>query len=426
MLDKLSRLETPIRLVIVGMGAMGRGILHQSFITPGLECVGIADKNPDLCTQSALAVNRMPVKVNVFRDFEGLSLDKNCLAVCSDGELLARHPAADVFIESSSAISEGGRFSETALNHGKHLVLMNAEVDLTFGPYLLKLARSNGVVYTSCDGDQHGVIKRLIDEVRLWGFELVMAGNIKGYLDRYANPTSIIEEADKRGLDYVQASGYTDGTKLSIEMALVANALGMQTLKPGMYGPRLGEVNDVLNDFELDKLWRPGDQPFVDYVLGAQPGGGIFVIGYCDDAYQQTMLKYYKLGSGPYYLFYRPYHLCHVEAMRCIAEAYFEGTSLLEPTYGLKTDVYCYAKRNLYPGEVLDGPGGYTCYGKIENVAENKNGIPICLSEGTIVSKSVNKDQALTMADLNVDLTRPDFMMYQKSLDTKGPNSEHC
>ena len=135
-----------------------------------------------------------------------------------------------------------GEFAIYALAERKHLVLMNAEIDLIYGPYLLELAQRRGVTYTSCDGDQHGVIKRLVDDLRLWGFQLVMAGNIKGFLDRYSNPKKIVPEADKRNLDYKMATAFTDGTKLNIEMALVANALGLRVHKPGMHGPDAGNV----------------------------------------------------------------------------------------------------------------------------------------------------------------------------------------
>ena len=277
----------------------------------------------------------------------------------------------DVFIEASSSIIAGAQFCLTALEHHKHLVMMNAEIDLIFGPYLAQQAHWQEVVYTSCDGDQHGVIKRLVDDLQLWGFNLVMAGNMKGFLDRYSNPTKIIPEADKRNLDYKMATAYTDGTKLCVEMALTANALGLHAERPGMAGPRVRHVKEVFEHFDFATLYAQNGG-VVDYVLGAQPDGGVFAIGYCDHPYQQSMLKYYKMGSGPFYLFYRPYHLCHVEAMECVVEAALDHVSLLEPVYGLRTNVYAYAKKPLPAGEALDGIGGYCCYGLIENAIRQR------------------------------------------------------
>ena len=132
----------------------------------------------------------------------------------------------------------------------------------------MRCAHERGVTYTSCDGDQHGVIKRLIDSLRHWGFELILGGNIKGFLDRYSNPTKIVPEAAKRNLDPRMCTAYTDGTKLNIEMALLANALGMRADKPGMHGPRAGDVNEVLDLFDFDRF-RSQSVPVVDYVLGA-------------------------------------------------------------------------------------------------------------------------------------------------------------
>ncbi len=312
-------------------------------------------------------------------------------------------------------------YAARALEFQKHLVLMNAEIDLIFGPYLLDLATKKGVVYTSCDGDQHIVIKRLIDDIRLWGFELVMAGNIKGFLDRYANPETIASEADKRHLDYRMCASYTDGTKLNIEMALIANAANLSTLTPGMKGPRANSVDEVFHYFDFHALWKNG-QPWVDYLLGAEPNGGVFVVGYCDNEYQKTMLRYYKMGNGPFYLFYRPYHLCHVEAITSIAKAFLDKRSFLQPTFGFRTNVYSYANRTLHKGEELDGIGGYTSYGLIENQARNDSnpGLPICLADKVRLKRDVAKDEKILLNDVGYDSTSFEFDLYSKALGCSG------
>ena len=286
------------------------------------------------------------------------SIRQGLLAVCEHGTLLAECGLIDVLIESSNAIAEGGRFAVEALENQTHVVMMNAEADLIFGPYLMHLAQKNKVVYTSCDGDQPGVIRRLIGDLQLWGFELVMAGNIKGFLDRYSNPTTIIPEADKRFLDYRMCASYTDGTKLCIEMALVANAFGMEVAVPGMSGPRAKHILEIPQLFDLDGFHQAGKK-VVDYVIGTEPKGGVFVVGYCDNEYQQTTLNWFpaQLGAGPFYVFRRPYHLIHIESMQCVAEAVLDGDALLQPSAGFRTNVYCYAKRDLREGETLDGLG---------------------------------------------------------------------
>ena len=310
-----------------------------------------------------------------------------------------------------------------ALENGIHVIMMNAEADLIFGPYLLRLAESNGVVYSTSDGDQPGVLQRLLRNVTLWGFEPVMAGNIKGFLDRYANPTSIIPEADKRFLDYKMCTAYTDGTKLCVEMALVANALDMETDVPGMHGFRAKNAVEALDLYDFDRLSR-NHKVTVDYLLGAEPRGGVFVVVRCENAYQQMMMNYFpsQQGTGPFYVFTRPYHLCHVEAMQSVLEAYLDHEALPQPTYGFRTNVYAYAKRDLHKGEELDGIGGYTCYGLIENCADNQEdaGLPICLSEGVVINKDVAKDEKIRLQDVTYDSSREDFRLFAVAAGGRG------
>jgi predicted homoserine dehydrogenase-like protein len=418
MLDRLRRLDRPIRFTIVGAGAMGKGLLYQSLITPGLTCVGIADVDVDRAVAAAHALGCNSRVVTHLTDLHR-AIQDGVLAVCDDGELLARCELSEAFVEASNSIIPAARMSIAALECRKHLILMNSEIDLAFGPYFLALARAQGVAYTSCDGDQHGVIKRLIDDLRLWGFDLVMAGNIKGYLDRYSDPVKIVPEADKRNLGYKMATAYTDGTKLSIEMALIANACGLSTLVPGMCGPRATSVHQVFDLFDFQSI-RAGRQPVVDYILGAQPDGGVFAIGHCDNPYQRTMLAYYKMGKGPFYLFYRPYHLCHVEAMEGIAAACLDGRSILQPNHGLRTNVIAYAKKPLRQGERLDGVGGFTCYGMIENIdpAAHDPGLPIGLAEDVLLLRDIETDSRLCMNDVQVDHDRLDFVLHSKSVAT--------
>lgn len=400
LLETLRSRKNDIRVVIIGLGAMGKGLYYQCKITPGIRCVGIADINLGKCVDAAAMVGdsfRLAQTVDHVHD----AIRHECIAVCEDGELLAACELADVVIEASNSIAAGATFVLTALNHKKHVVLMNAEIDLLFGPYFMKVARENGVICTSIDGDQYGVLKRVIDDFQLWGFDLVMAGNIKGFLDRYSNPTKIIPEADKRNLDYKMCTSYTDGTKLNIEMAIIANAFGMKTLVPGMMGPRASHVSEVPRIFDLETLWE-GRKPFVDYILGAEPGGGIFAVGYHKHPYQQSMMEYYKMGKGPFYLFYRPYHLCHVEAIASVAEPFLYEKALLQPRKGFQADVYAYAKADLKAGDTLDGLGGYTCYGMIENCVEpnGQNRLPILLADNVVLRKDIPKDGKINFEDV--------------------------
>lgn len=290
------------------------------------------------------------------------------------------------------------------------MVLMNAEVDLAMGPLLHRDAALHGQILTSDAGDQHGVLMRMIDEIRMWGFGIVMAGNIKGFLDRYATADSIREEARKRNLNPVQCAAYTDGTKLNIEMALIGNGVGLTPWVPGMEGPPAKHVREVFSLFDFSRYGQTG---VVDYLLGAEPDGGVFVIGRCDDPLQASYLKYYKRGRGPFYLFYRPYHLCHLETPYAIASAVLDHQPILWPRYGRLNDVYAHAKRNVSAGERIPvGIGGDAFYGLVEKSSEAgpRGHVPIALLESedgqmARMKRSVRKDQALDHDDIELPAT---------------------
>ena len=409
LLQRLNSRKHAINVVIIGIGAMGKGLVYQCKITPGIKCIGVADLNIARCMDAVeMAGDSYRIVSNETEMND--AVHHRYVAIIDDGDILARCEKADVVIEASNSIGPGAQFVITALKNKKHVILMNAEIDLLCGRYFADVAEENGVICTSIDGDQYGVLKHLIDDFELWGFQLVMAGNIKGYLDRYANPTKIIAEADKRKLDYKMCTSYTDGTKLNIEMAIIANAFDMRTLKPGMTGPRADHVTDVFNLFDFEKNWSD-KTPFVDYIVGAQPGGGVFAVGHHDHPYQRAMMEYYKMGKGPFYLFYRPYHLCHVEAIASIVEPVMDRKSLLQPTFGFATDVYAYAKKDLLKGDVLDGLGGYTCYGLAENCKPNevKKRLPILLADNVTLKRNIRKDETIDFDDIEYDASEFQF-----------------
>lgn len=412
----LESLKEPIRVAIIGIGSMGKGLAYQCRLTQGIRCVALADIRLERAIACAESFG-YDYRVVHSLDEMHAAIGRSQLAVCEDGDLLAKCGMADVLIESSGSIAPAGRFAVTALEHRKHLVMMNAEADLIFGPFLMQVAAEHGVVYTATDGDQPGVITRMINDMEFWGFQLVMAGNIKGFLDRYSDPTKIVPEADKRNFDHRMATLYTDGTKVCIEMALLANGLGLRTTVPGMHGPRAGHVREVFELFDFPAIRRSG-VPVVDYLLGAEPNGGVFTVGYCDNDYQRSMLSVLKMGDGPFYLYYRFNHLCHVEAMSTVAEAYLRHRSLLQPAHGFRTNVHAYAKRPLRRGERLDGMGGYTCYGLIENVDPDdpRPGLPVCLADDVTLRRDMARDERIRLEDVEVDRHRADFALFAKAV----------
>lgn len=420
---RLQTLQKPIDCVVVGIGSIGKGLAYQCQRTPGFALVAISDIRLEKAVACAEWLGREYRVVENAAELES-TIEGGALAVCQDGVLASGAEQVDVLIEASNAVLGGAHHVEAAIGAGSHVVMMNFETELMYGPYLLNKAQKAGVVYTCADGDQPTVIKTLVDEISFWGFEPVMLGNMKGFHDQYTNPTKIAPEADKRNLDHKMCASYTDGSKLGVEMGAVANAFGGRVIQPGMVGPRMDSVHDIFDHFDFASFWQPGDAPVVDYVLGAKPVGGVFVIGYSGEDFQRFTLDWYPpdMGPGPFYLFYRPYHLGHIEALRCVAEAVLDGTARLAPWGGMSTNVVAYAKTDLKPGDELDGMGGYKTYGYVENLNEADAlggvGMPQLICDGIRIKRAIPKDQRITMDDCEIAGDDPRFELYQRTLDT--------
>ena len=328
---------------------MGKGIAHQISITPGMSLEWIADLDPR-CAQEVATLT-------------------NAKSHGTDTHQLLSDSPVDVFVESTNTIWSAYQYCVSALEHGAHVVLMNAEVDLVLGPLLCQLAAKKNLIVTSDAGDQHGVLSSMIQEIQLWGFEIIQAGNIKGFLNRYATSADLIHEAAKRNLSAIQCCAYTNGTKLNIEMAALANAFKLVPTQTGMTGPAIPHVDQALEAFDLDAI--PEGAGTVDYILGSEPGGGVYVIGKCENLIQQPYLEYYKIGKGPYYLFKRDYHLCHLETTSAIARIILYREPTLQPWAGRIADVYAFAKTEISPSTTIPhGIGGDHFYGLIATTEE--------------------------------------------------------
>jgi predicted homoserine dehydrogenase-like protein len=319
-----------------------------------------------------------------------------------------------VLVEATNSIVAAYDYCQAAIERKAHCVLMNAEVDAILGYLLRDAAARQGVVVTSDAGDQHGVLSRMMEEIEMWGFEITQAGNMKGFLERHRDLEGTVEVAKKLGLSPVQCLAYTDGSKLNIEMSVIANEYGLIPTVPGMEGPRADKVEDVVNLFDFDSY---GGKGRVDYVLGAkQHGGGVYVVGRCDDGFQQGYLNYYKVtNKHPYYLFLRPYHLCHLETPRAVALAALYGKAVCTMKMGRVTDCFAYAKRDLKPGDRVEHAiGSDEVYGLIMEAkpADAANLVPqgVLDVEGSperpVIRRAVPKDQPLSWDDVELPASR--------------------
>ena len=196
-------------------------------------------------------------------------------------------------------------------------------------------------------------------------------------------------------------TSFADGTKISMEMAVVANATGHRVGRRGMYGPRCAHVKDALGLFPMEQLLDGG---LVDYILGAEPSPGVFVLGYNEHPIPRRYMTYHKMGDGPLYAFYTPYHLCNFEVPITAARAALFHDATIAPLGAPVCDVMTYAKRDLRAGEVLDGIGGFTSYGVLENRAEFEAGnyLPMGLAEGCQLVRDITRDEPVTFADVEV------------------------
>ncbi|MCB1097547.1 MAG: homoserine dehydrogenase [Verrucomicrobiae bacterium] len=411
MLKHLRALESDrrrLKVGVIGCGAMGRGVALQVAQTPGMELAFIADLADEAISRTLTAAQTHGIPVNDVKNLPTLA-EGQCLTTNDAAALLEADNALglDVLVECTNSIAPAARYCLAAIARKAHVVLMNAEVDLALGQLLAHEAALNDVIVTSDAGDQHGVLARMIEEIEMWGFRIVQAGNIKGFLDRYQTAGGLAEEAAKRNLSPIQCCAYTDGTKLNIEMAVIANALDLSPFVVGMEGPACKDVREVMSLFDFDAY---GDEGRVDYILGAEPGGGVYVVGHCDNPHQIPYLEYYKLGQPPYYLFYRPYHLCHLETPWAIAEACLFKRALLAPPASKKNDVYAFAKTDLPAGtRIGHAIGGDHLYGMIETTASASARGAVTMSEleseggeSPVLLRDVKKDQPLVAGDIQI------------------------
>jgi len=324
-------------------------------------------------------------------------------AYTRDPEVATRCAAVDVVIESTGAIEYGARVALDAITHGRHLVMLNAELDATAGPILNAIAQEHGVVYTGCEGDQPGVQMNLLRFVEGIGCRPLLVGNIKGMLDRYRTPATQAAFAEQWRSTPEMVTNFADGTKVNMEQAVVANATGMTVGQRGMWMPEFsGHVDDGTGLFDFEEIERLGG--VVDSVVGASPGPGVFVYATHDDPDQRWYLEYLKMGPGPIYCFYVPYHLCHFEVPTSAARAVLFADATVAPLGGPVVEVVAVAKRDLTAGEVLDGIGGYCTYGLAEraDVTAGERLLPMGVAEGCRVLRAMDRDTPLTYDDVEI------------------------
>ena len=399
----------PVKVAMIGAGAIGRGVASQIVnCTPGMDLAVVANRTPENAVRALKGSG-----VEQWKRVSNLTELNECVAkgitaITEDPFLACEADGVDIIVEVLSEVEIAAKVALHAFACGKDYLTMNAEMDGTFGLELRLRADAAGVVYSVSDGDQPGVEMNLWRYVKGLGLEPLVCGNIKGLQDCRRNPTTQEGFAKKWNQGVKMVTSFADGTKISFEQACVANATGMCVSQRGMLGGDFhGHIDELCHSgrYDLDELRSLGG--VVDYVVGASPPAGVFVLAAHNDDFHRFNLKLYKMGEGPLYSFYAHTHLCYfdvpVSAARVVL---FKDTVIAAREH--KVDVVTVAKTDLKAGTVLDGIGGYHSYGTCENapVAVAGRMLPMGLSEGCRLLRDIPCDGVIGYDDVEVPAGR--------------------
>jgi predicted homoserine dehydrogenase-like protein len=416
--------DEPIQCGILGAGEMTLGLVNQiERHVPGMRVAAIYNRTilkAERCYRTAGHETIVQVE-NAEQADSAIVERKPCIVTSAD--CLWKAKKIDVIVEMTGTTHKAFEWILEAMKFGKKVVSFNAELDATMGPYLQKMARQHNTRYTLGDGDQPGVTMNLWRQVKMMGFTPLVCGNVKGFLNNHRTPDDQRVFAEQYGLSLNMVTSFTDGTKVALEQASIANATGMQVSKRGMITIRHdGHIDELTGSYDIEELKARGG--IVEMVVGAKPGPGVFVFASSDDPVSQRFLEYGKLGSGPLYSFYVPYHLLFFELPFSIARLvdYDDGT--LDSLDEFMVEVIAMAKRDLKAGETLDGLGGYMHYGLCENTptVRDERLLPAGLTEGKILLRDVPKDSPITWNDVKAD-TRPVDAAYHSLYFPKSTNN---
>ena len=340
---------TPIRVAMVGAGFMGQGLANQIVNSvPGMRLVAVSNRNPNRAAEALRYAGADPVQVDDLASLED-ALRAHRPAYTGDPFLLCRSEQVDVVCEVTGDVEYATPVVLEAFRHGKDVMLMNAEIDATIGPILQVYAEQHGVILSACDGDEPGVQMNLYRWVKGLGLEPRVLGNVKGLQDPYRNPTTQQGFAEQWGQSASMVTSFADGSKISFEQAIAANATGFTVLQRGMSRglEYRGDVMEIGALYDVEQLRELGG--VVDYVVGT-PLTKVYCLAEHEDPKQRHYLELYKLGKGPLYSFFIPYHLVHFEVPFAIARAVLFRDSVAKPLAGPCVEVCAVAKRDLEAG----------------------------------------------------------------------------
>jgi predicted homoserine dehydrogenase-like protein len=426
-LRELESSGTPIRVGVVGAGFMSQGLANQIVNSvAGMRLAAVAGRRLERAAHVVRYAGLEPVAVESGAALDA-AIERGDTAIATDPLLLCRASGIDVIVEATGAVEYATHVVLEAFAHGKDLVLLNAELDATIGPILQVKAREHGVIMSACDGDEPGVQLNLVRWVRGLGLVPRVVGNVKGLQDPYRNPTTQRGWAERWGQNPAMVTSFADGTKISCEQSIVANATGFRVLQRGMSrGREFRELPEKLPDLYLpilDEIRALGG--IIDYTVGTI-GTKVYVLAEHPDPKQRHYLELYKMGPGPLYAFWVPYHLVHFEVPNAIARVRLFRDPLAQPLGGPVVEVCAVAKRDLARGETLDDYGNYMTYGEAVNTEEmlQERYLPEGLVAGCVLRRDIRRDEVVRYDDVELPAGRlADALRSEQYSHFLGPSS---
>ena len=408
--DLAARAETgrPVRIGLVGAGEMGTDIVSRVAHMQGIVIGAISELNPQAAGRSVTIAYGDPDRAVATDTTDALNaaIESGRIATTQKVETLLESGLIDVVIDATGIPSVGAEIGLAAMERGKHLVMMNVEADVTIGAYLRSEAERLGVIYSLGAGDEPSSCMELIEFVSAMGHRIISAGKGKNNpLNFDATPDTYTEEAVRRHMNPRMLVEFVDGSKTMVEMAAIANATGLIPDRPGMHGPACSrdELNKVLIPASAGGVLS-SDAGRVDYTIGKGVAPGVFVVAEMDHPRIRERMEDLKMGEGPYFTFFRPYHLTSLEVPLTCARVVLYGKADMVPMPRPVAEVCAVAKKDMGVGETLDQIGEYCYRAWIMTAPEARDAgaIPCGLLTGAKVTAPIRKGDLITRANAAV------------------------
>lgn len=395
----------PIRIGLVGAGEMGTDIVSRVALMNGVQIGAISELKPGAAQRSVeIAYGDKERVVEVSNgDHANAAMEQGKVAITDNVNALLDAGLIDVVVDATGIPAVGAEIGLTAMERGKHLVMMNVEADITIGAYLRAEAERLGVVYSLGAGDEPSSCMELIEFVSAMGHRIISAGKGKNNpLNIDATPDAYAKEAADRHMNPRMLVEFVDGSKTMVEMAAIANATGLTPDKPGMHGPACSreELNKVLIPESAGGVLS-STEGRVDFSIGKGVAPGVFVVAEMDHPRIWERMEDLKMGKGPYFTFFRPYHLTSLEVPLTCARVVLYGKADMQPLPRPVAEVGALAKKDLQPGDRLDEIGEYCYRAWIMTVdaAKSAGAIPCGLLAGATVTRPIKKGELITTAN---------------------------